>query len=234
MLARAVAGEAGVPFFALSGSDFVETFAGVGAARVRRVFELARKRGKAIIFIDEIDAVGKSRSAGGGGDNDERERTLNQLLVEMDGFTQSSVIVLAATNRADLLDPALLRPGRFDRTIQVPPPDRRGRTKILELAGRRHEFGPDVDFVGTGPTDAGHDRRRPWRSRQRSGAGSDQGRRRSDHRRPPRVRPGHHRAGARTPIGDREPSATDASTRGTKPVTRFVPCSSPTPTIPCR
>ena len=100
MLARAVAGEAGVPFFALSGSDFVETFAGVGAARVRRIFELARKEGKAIIFIDEIDAVGKSRGVGrGGGDTDERERTLNQLLVEMDGFTQSSVIVLAATNR---------------------------------------------------------------------------------------------------------------------------------------
>jgi cell division protease FtsH len=147
MLARAVAGEAGVPFFAMSGSDFVETFAGVGAARVRRIFELARKQGQAIIFIDEIDAVGKSRGGQGGGDTDERERTLNQLLVEMDGFTESSVIVLAATNRGDLLDPALLRPGRFDRTIPVPPPDRRGRTRILELVGRRHDFGPDVDFV---------------------------------------------------------------------------------------
>ena len=148
MLARAVAGEAGVAFFALSGSDFVDTFVGIGAARVRRVFDLARKQGKAIVFIDEIDAVGKSRSAGhGGADTDERDRTLNQLLVEMDGFTQSNLIVLAATNRADLLDPALLRPGRFDRTIAVAPPDRRGRTRILELTGRRHQFGPDVDFV---------------------------------------------------------------------------------------
>ena len=148
MLARAVAGEAGVPFFALSGSDFVDTFAGVGAARIRRVFDLARKKGKAIVFIDEIDAVGKSRSVGaGGGDTDERERTLNQLLVEMDGFTQSDLIVLGATNRADMLDPALLRPGRFDRTISVMPPDRRGRTRILELTARRHTFGDDVDFV---------------------------------------------------------------------------------------
>jgi cell division protease FtsH len=147
MLARAVAGEAGVPFFALSGSDFVETFAGVGAARVRKIFQLARKEDQAIVFIDEIDAVGKSRGPGRGGDADEQERTLNQLLVEMDGFTQSSVIVLAATNRADLLDAALLRPGRFDRTISVPPPDRRGRTSILMLAGRRHAFASDVDFV---------------------------------------------------------------------------------------
>ena len=147
MLARALAGESGVPFFAMSGSDFVETFAGVGAARVRRLFELARKHDKAVIFIDEIDAVGKSRSAATGGDTDERERTLNQLLVEMDGFTTSSVLVLAATNRADLLDPALLRPGRFDRTIHVPLPDRRGRTRILELLAARHDIAPDVDFV---------------------------------------------------------------------------------------
>ena len=147
MLARALAGESGVPFFAMSGSDFVETFAGVGAARVRRLFELARKHDKAVIFIDEIDAVGKSRSSAPGGDTDERERTLNQLLVEMDGFTTSSVLVLAATNRADLLDPALLRPGRFDRTIQVPLPDRRGRTRILELLAEKHQMAPDVDFV---------------------------------------------------------------------------------------
>ena len=147
LLARAVAGEAGVPFFAMSGSDFVETFAGVGAARVRRLFQSARKHERAIVFIDEIDAVGKSRNAGGGADSDERERTLNQLLVEMDGFTASNVIVLAATNRADLLDPALLRPGRFDRTILVPPPDRRGRTRILEIMAARHELADDVDFV---------------------------------------------------------------------------------------
>ena len=148
MIARAVAGESGVPFFAMSGSDFVETYAGVGAARVRRVFQIARKQPKAIVFIDEIDAVGKSRHGGpSGGYVDERERTLNLLLVEMDGFEKSDVIVLAATNRADVLDPALLRPGRFDRTIAVPPPDRRGRTQILELMTRHRRLDPDVDLV---------------------------------------------------------------------------------------
>ena len=153
LLARAVAGEAGVPFFALSGSDFVETFVGVGASRVRQVFTAARKLGKAIVFIDEIDAVGKARNAnggGGGGGNEERENTLNQLLVEMDGFSESGVIVLAATNRADVLDSALTRPGRFDRRITVPAPDRVGRTKILELYARNRRFADDVDFVSLG------------------------------------------------------------------------------------
>ena len=151
LLARAVAGEAGVPFFALSGSDFVETFVGVGASRVRQVFGGARKHGKAIIFIDEIDAVGKARNAGASGSgNEERENTLNQLLVEMDGFSESAVIVLAATNRADVLDAALTRPGRFDRRITVPAPDRVGRTKILELYADGRNFAPDVDFVSLG------------------------------------------------------------------------------------
>ncbi|MGH9283035.1 MAG: AAA family ATPase, partial [Acidimicrobiales bacterium] len=148
LLARAVAGEAGVPFFALSGSDFVETFVGVGASRVRQVFAAARKLGRAIIFIDEIDAVGKTRSNSNNGSGaEERENTLNQLLVEMDGFSESGIIVLAATNRSDVLDAALTRPGRFDRRITVPAPDRVGRTKILELYARNRQFAPDVDFV---------------------------------------------------------------------------------------
>ena len=151
LLARAVAGEAGVPFFALSGSDFVETFVGVGASRVRQVFSAARRQGRAIVFIDEIDAVGKARTANpSGSGGEERENTLNQLLVEMDGFTRSGVIVLGATNRADVLDPALTRPGRFDRRIAVPAPDRVGRTQILELYARQRRFAADVDFVALG------------------------------------------------------------------------------------
>ncbi|MEO6120662.1 MAG: AAA family ATPase, partial [Acidimicrobiales bacterium] len=151
LLARAVAGEAGVPFFALSGSDFVETYVGVGASRVRQVFDAARKLGRAIVFIDEIDAVGKARTSGpSGGGAEERENTLNQLLVEMDGFTKSGIIVLAATNRGDVLDPALTRPGRFDRRVVVPAPDRVGRTKILELYSRSRKFAPDVDMVALG------------------------------------------------------------------------------------
>jgi cell division protease FtsH len=135
MLARATAGEAGVPFFALSGSDFVEMFVGVGASRVRTLFEKARKAGRAIVFIDEIDAIGKKRGGGGfgGGANDERENTLNALLVEMDGFIQSGVVVIAATNRVDVLDAALLRPGRFDRRVMVGLPDRRGREKLYDM-----------------------------------------------------------------------------------------------------
>ena len=149
LLARAVAGEAGVPFFSISGSDFVETFVGVGASRVRTIFDRARKHGRAIIFIDEIDAVGKARSvSGGNGSSDEREHTLNQLLVEMDGFAASGVIVLAATNRDDVLDPALTRPGRFDRKVHVAAPDRKGRTKILELYARARSLHRDVDLVG--------------------------------------------------------------------------------------
>ena len=135
LLARAIAGEANVPFFSISGSDFVEMFVGVGASRVRDMFEQGRKSAPCIIFIDEIDAVGRHRGAGLGGGNDEREQTLNQLLVEMDGFDSTQgVILIAATNRPDVLDPALLRPGRFDRQVVVPNPDIVGRTKILECS----------------------------------------------------------------------------------------------------
>jgi len=147
LLARAIAGEAGVPFFAISGSDFVEMFVGVGASRVRDMFEQAKKNAPCIVFIDEIDAVGRQRGSGVGGGNDEREQTLNQLLVEMDGFeSNEGVILLAATNRADVLDKALLRPGRFDRQIQVPNPDINGRKKILDIHSRKIPLGPDVDL----------------------------------------------------------------------------------------
>lgn len=145
LLARAVAGEAGVPFFSISGSDFVEMFVGVGASRVRDLFQQAKENSPAIIFVDEIDAVGRHRGAGMGGGHDEREQTLNQLLVEMDGFdVKTNVILIAATNRPDILDPALLRPGRFDRQISVDPPDLKGREAILKV----HAQGkPVVDSV---------------------------------------------------------------------------------------
>ncbi|HUB85393.1 MAG TPA: ATP-dependent zinc metalloprotease FtsH, partial [Rhizomicrobium sp.] len=146
LLARAIAGEANVPFFTISGSDFVEMFVGVGASRVRDMFEQAKKNAPCIVFIDEIDAVGRHRGAGLGGGNDEREQTLNQLLVEMDGFeANEGVILIAATNRPDVLDPALLRPGRFDRQIVVPNPDLSGREKILRVHMRKVPLAPDVD-----------------------------------------------------------------------------------------
>lgn len=147
LFAKAVAGEAGVPFFSMSGSDFVEMFVGVGASRVRDLFDQAKKNMPCIIFIDEIDAVGRQRGAGLGGGHDEREQTLNQLLVEMDGFeTSTSIIVMAATNRADILDPALMRPGRFDRQVYVNRPDVRGREAILKVHARQKPIGPDVNF----------------------------------------------------------------------------------------
>jgi cell division protease FtsH len=148
LLARAVAGEAGVPFFAITGSDFVEMFVGLGASRVRDLFAKVREQEKAILFIDEIDAVGKARGRGmQTGANDERENTLNQLLVEMDGFSRrGSIVILAATNRADVLDPALLRPGRFDRRIVVPAPDRKGREQLFELYSRSRPFDKDIDW----------------------------------------------------------------------------------------
>ena len=147
LLARAVAGEAGVPFYSISGSDFVEMFVGTGASRVRDMFKKAKENAPCIIFIDEIDAVGRQRGAGVGGGHDEREQTLNQLLVEMDGFTgNSGIIVMAATNRADVLDPALLRPGRFDRQILVSNPDKEARAKILQVHARNKRFAEDVNF----------------------------------------------------------------------------------------
>ena len=147
LLARAVAGEAGVPFFSISGSEFVEMFVGVGASRVRDLFQLAKKTAPSIIFVDEIDAVGRVRGTGVGGGNDEREQTLNQILVEMDGFDPTEkVIVMAATNRPDVLDPALLRPGRFDRRVMIDLPDRKDRLEILTVHSRKKPFGPDVNL----------------------------------------------------------------------------------------
>ena len=171
LLARAVAGEAGVPFFSISGSDFVEMFVGVGASRVRDLFEQAKQNSPCIIFMDEIDAVGRHRGAGMGGGHDEREQTLNQLLVEMDGFEmKDNIILIAATNRPDILDPALLRPGRFDRQVVVDRPDRKGRKHILEVHTRgkplakrdrpRHARRPDPRLH----------RRRPRQPDQRGGA----------------------------------------------------------------
>ncbi|PID71554.1 MAG: cell division protein FtsH [Desulfobulbus propionicus] len=148
LLAKAIAGEAGVPFFTISGSDFVEMFVGVGASRVRDLFNQGKKNAPCIIFIDEIDAVGRHRGAGLGGGHDEREQTLNQLLVEMDGFEgNDGVIIIAATNRPDVLDPALLRPGRFDRQVVVPVPDVKGREKILDIYGKKTKLADDVDMA---------------------------------------------------------------------------------------
>lgn len=148
LMARAVAGEAGVPFYTISGSDFVEMFVGVGASRVRDMFKTAKQNAPCILFIDEIDAVGRQRGAGLGGGHDEREQTLNQLLVEMDGFQPNSgVIVMAATNRADILDPALLRPGRFDRQIRISNPDVRSREAILKVHARNKHLSPRVNLT---------------------------------------------------------------------------------------
>src|SRR5207244_11172442 len=150
LLAKAIAGEANVAFFSISGSDFVEMFVGVGASRVRDLFEQGKKHAPCIIFMDEIDAVGRHRGAGLGGGNDEREQTLNQLLVEMDGFeANEGIILIAATNRPDVLDPALLRPGRFDRQVIVPNPDVVGREQILKVHVRKVPLAPDVNLKVT-------------------------------------------------------------------------------------
>ena len=170
LLARAVAGEAGVPFFSISGSDFVEMFVGVGASRVRDLFEQAKQASPCIVFMDEIDAVGRHRGAGLGGGHDEREQTLNQLLVEMDGFEmKDNIILIAATNRPDILDPALLRPGRFDRQIVVDRPDRNGRRKILEVHSKGKPLAPEIDLdvlAGGTPGFTGADLR-TWSTRRR-------------------------------------------------------------------
>ena len=171
LLARATAGEAGVPFFSISGSDFVEMFVGVGASRVRDLFEQAKQASPCIIFIDEIDAVGRHRGAGLGGGHDEREQTLNQLLVEMDGFElKDNIILIAATNRPDILDPALLRPGRFDRQIVVDRPDRKGRQQILEVHAKGKPLAREIDLDVLAASTPGLHRRRPRERDQRGGA----------------------------------------------------------------
>ena len=171
LLARAVAGEAGVPFFSISGSDFVEMFVGVGASRVRDLFEQAKQNSPCIIFMDEIDAVGRHRGAGLGGGHDEREQTLNQLLVEMDGFEmKDNIILIAATNRPDILDPALLRPGRFDRQVVVDRPDRKGRARILEVHTRGKPLGEGDRPRQPRRPDARLHRRRPRQPRERGRA----------------------------------------------------------------
>ena len=171
LLARAVAGEAGVPFYSISGSDFVEMFVGVGASRVRDLFEQAKTNAPAIVFVDEIDAVGRHRGAGLGGGHDEREQTLNQLLVEMDGFdVKTNVILIAATNRPDILDPALLRPGRFDRQIAVDAPDMQGRHQILDGARQGQADGARRRPAGRRPPHPRLHRRRPGQRAQRGRA----------------------------------------------------------------
>src|SRR5207342_3525565 len=147
LIARAVAGEAGVPFLSVTGSDFMEMFVGVGASRVRDLFQSARKMGRAIIFVDEIDSIGRKRGAGLGGGHDEREQTLNQMLSEMDGFEATEgIVMIAATNRPDILDPALLRPGRFDRQVVVPLPELSERLAIIKVHSRDKKMAPDVDL----------------------------------------------------------------------------------------
>ena len=199
LLARAVAGEAGVPFYSISGSDFVEMFVGVGASRVRDLFEQAKQNSPAIIFVDEIDAVGRHRGAGLGGGHDEREQTLNQLLVEMDGFdVKTNVILIAATNRPDILDPALLRPGRFDRQIGVDAPDLKGREKILDRARQGQADGQGRRPRGAGAQDAGLHRRRPGQRAERGRAAHRAQQRAADRQPRPRRggRPRHGRPAA--------------------------------------
>ena len=170
LMARAVAGEAGVPFFSISGSEFVEMFVGVGASRVRDLFDQAKRNSPCIVFVDEIDAVGRQRGAGLGGSHDEREQTLNQILVEMDGFdTNTNVIVVAATNRPDVLDPALLRPGRFDRQVILDRPDMQGRTAILKVHTKGKPLDKGVEVEGVARQSPGLLRRRPRQPRQRGG-----------------------------------------------------------------
>ena len=169
LIAKAVSGEAGVPFFSISGSEFVEMFVGVGASRVRDLFDQAKRHSPCIVFVDEIDAVGRHRGAGLGGSHDEREQTLNQMLVEMDGFdTDTNIIIMAATNRPDILDPALLRPGRFDRRVVLDRPDMRGREAILKVHVKGKPLAPEDRSGRAGPLHPRFCRRRPGKPGQRS------------------------------------------------------------------
>ena len=231
LLARAVAGEAGVPFFSISGSDFVEMFVGVGASRVRDLFEQGKKNAPCIIFIDEIDAVGRHRGAGLGGGHDEREQTLNQLLVEMDGFeSNEGVILIAATNRPDVLDPALLRPGRFDRRIVVPRPDVGGRLGILKVHTRKVPLDADVDLADDRPRHARLLRRRPGEPGQRGGAlrrPAQQGEGRAARL---RVRQGQGAHGHRAALADHLARRRSAPPPSTRPATRWWPSCCPAPT----
>ena len=217
LLARAVAGEAGVPFFSISGSDFVEMFVGVGASRVRDLFEQAKTQAPAIVFMDEIDAVGRHRGAGMGGGHDEREQTLNQLLVEMDGFdVRTGVILIAATNRPDVLDPALLRPGRFDRQIVVDRPDLTGRRAILQVHARGKPLGSDAGPVRAGAAHPGVHGRGPREPRERGGADVRAPRTGRDRhgRAGRRDRPGRRRRGAAHPRDERDREAGHRVPRG--------------------
>ena len=202
LLARAVAGEAGVPFFSISGSDFVEMFVGVGASRVRDLFEQAKANAPAIVFMDEIDAVGRHRGAGLGGGHDEREQTLNQLLVEMDGFdVKGGVILIAATNRPDILDPALLRPGRFDRQIVVDRPDLAGRRRPSSTCTPRASRSPPAStWTSLARRTPGLHRRRPGQPAQRGGP---------PHRPPQPAADRHARDGGGHRPGHRRPRAQD-------------------------
>ncbi len=230
LLARAVAGEANVPFFSISGSDFVEMFVGVGASRVRDLFEQGKKNAPCIVFIDEIDAVGRHRGAGLGGGHDEREQTLNQLLVEMDGFeSNEGVILVAATNRPDVLDPALLRPGRFDRRIVVNRPDVKGREGILAVHTKKIPLADDVEHSRPGARHVRLLRRRPGQPGERSGAQrrplQPEGR---AHARL-RVRQGQGPDGLGAPLDDHQRRREEGHRRSTRPATRCSRCCCRTP-----
>ena len=231
LLARAVAGEAGVPFYSISGSDFVEMFVGVGASRVRDLFEQAKENAPAIVFIDEIDAVGRHRGAGMGGGHDEREQTLNQLLVEMDGFdVRGGVILIAATNRPDVLDPALLRPGRFDRQIGVDAPDLNGRHQILKVHSRGKPMAPGHRPAQRRPPYARLHRRRPGQRAQRGRAAHRPQQPEADHQRRARRgdRPRDRRPAAAHPPDEREGEARSPPT--TRAATPWSPRRCPAPT----
>ena len=224
LLARAVAGEAGVPFFTISGSDFVEMFVGVGASRVRDLFEQAKQNSPCIIFVDEIDAVGRQRGAGLGGGHDEREQTLNQLLVEMDGFGErTGVILIAATNRPDILDPALLRPGRFDRQIPVTNPDLNGRKAILRVHSRGQADRPRRRPRRARQADRRDVRRRPGQRHQRGRTADRPRERHRHHRRRDGGGGGPRRSAARAARVGSSASWRRRSPRITRAVTRWPP-----------